>query len=216
MPTTIIKLDVSKVTSDIKKLIKMIVKQHDNVKIALRTADNNKAIKVMDNHSKIQAKYDEIQEDLEFLVTKAPVDKYLRRTLSALSIITELLRIAAYAKHIAKFVIKNPKMAQTSIKRIDKVHHAFRTMLLQVDKIITSESVDKAIALSEEDEIINELVNKIRKALITSIAGKKDEKAIKERLFVFNVINALERASDHIVNICESVIYTTTGNHRNL
>ena len=216
MSTTIIKLDVNKITNNIKKLIKMIIKQHDDIKIALRANNNDGAIKVIDNHAKIQAKYDEIEEDLEFLVTKAPVDKYLRRTLSGLSIITGLLRIAAYAKHIAKFIIKNPKMAKTSIMRIDKVHHAFRSMLLKVDKVISSESVDKALDLAQEDEQVNDLVTKIRKSLITSLAGKKDEKAIRERLFVFNVINALERAADHIVNICEDVIYTATGNHRNL
>lgn len=216
MATTIIKLDVKKMTSDIKKLIKMIVKQHDDIKIALRANNNDGAVKVIDNHSKVQAKYDEIQEDLEFLVTKAPVDKYLRRTLSGLSIITELLRIAVYAKHIAKFIIKNPKMAKTSITRIDKVHHAFRSMLVKVDKLISYESVDKALELAKEDEVVNELVDKTRKTLITSLAGKKNEKEIKERVFVFNVINALERAADHIVNICEAVIYTSTGNHRNL
>lgn len=213
MPTTLIRIETKKISKMLIKMVDMVIANHKLAAETIHNVDREKALKVLENDRKIDAKYYEIEAELEFMITKAPVAKEMRRTLAFLHITRELERVADYAKHIAKFVIKSDKVDSSTIKRIEKVHKEFMKMLAKVSTLIESESNDKALELATMDKNVDTLVQEIRRTLISSIIGKKDEKAIAQRLFTANVINSLERAADHIVIICELVTYIATGSH---
>ena len=214
MQTNLIRTETKELTNKLLKLTKMVIKNHDSAKKVLRNADKEKAVDVIDFDLKIDNLYIDIESDIEFLIVKAPVDKDLRRTMASVHIARELARTADYAKHISKFVIKSHKLSESSIKRIDKVHKLFRRMLVGVEPLIKDESTEKANKIVNLYDNIDNVVKDITHSLISSISSKKDENKVEERIFVLNVINALERGADHIVNICEMVLYINTGAHR--
>lgn len=213
MPTSLIKIETKKVTSELIKMLKMVQANHHQAQLAVKSFDRDKALMVLEDDKKIDAKMYEIVADLEFMVTKAPVAKEMRRTLASLRIVGELERIGDYAKNIAKFIIKSESVDKSTITRISKVHSEFQKMLIKVEDIITSESIDSAIKLASMDQKVNGLVQDLRKEIIASITSKKSISLIEQRVFSLNVINALERAADHIVIICELITYIATGNH---
>lgn len=211
---TLIRAETKKLGLKLRKLTKMVIKNHDKAKLVIRNNDKKLAVEVIEFDYKIDTMYMEIESDIEFLIVKAPVDKDLRRTLANIHIARELARTADYAKHIAKFVIKGEKIANSSIDRIDRVHKLFRRMLTGVESVMSTESVAKANKIAELGDQIEEMVKDTIVSIISSISIKKDPEKIKERVFVLNVLNALLRGSDHLINICEMILYINTGSHR--
>ena len=52
--------------------------------------------------------------------------------------------------------------------------------------------------------------------IINSIAKKGKISLIDERVYVIKILNSLEIAADHIVDICEIILYIATGVVTNL
>lgn len=213
MATSIIRNETRRITSLLVQMTEMVILNHKLAAKAIHDVDKEMGLEVLDNDRKIDAKFYEIQSELEFIITKAPVAIEMRRTLASLYIVKDLERIGDYAKHIAKFVIKSETIDSSSIKRIEKVHKEFMKMLVDVKSLLQSESNDQAIKLADKDKTVNEIVQCIRKEIVSSIAIKPSKKEIEQRLFMGNVINALERAADHVVIICELITYIATGGH---
>ena len=213
MSEDIIRKETKNLLQIVKEMVQMTVNQHDKAKKAIANSDKKLALKIIEKDKTIDLKNSEIDSEVAFLITKKPLAIDLRRTLAYYSIAREIERVADYAKHISKFVLEEKEIASSSKTKIRNAHKPFRNMLAKVNETIASENVNKAIELASMDEIVDKVQSKLRKSIISSVTLKNSESAVKQRIFVLSVINALERASDHIVNICEYVAYIKTGSY---
>jgi phosphate transport system protein len=147
---------------------------------------------------------------LGLIARQQPMAKDLRTIAAVLEIAAELERIADYAKGIAKITVQLgseplikplvdiPRMAALVS---DMLH---RALLCFVDR-----DVETARSIPAEDQQIDDLYDQIYRELMTYVLS--DPKNIDRVSHLMWVAHNLERTADRVVNICERVIFTVTG-----
>lgn len=149
-------------------------------------------------------------ESLSLLARQQPMATDLRTIAAILEISGELERIADYSKGIAKIVlvlgstplvkplVDIPRMATLAS---DMLH---RALLCFVDK-----NLEAAYSIPQEDEQVDDLYDQVYRELMTYVLA--DPRNIDGASHLMWVAHNLERAADRVVNICERVIFTVTG-----
>jgi len=147
---------------------------------------------------------------ISLIATQQPMAKDLRILAAVLEIVTELERIADYAKGIAKInlmmgaeplvkpLVDIPRMAE---KAQDMLHRALDAFVRQ-DAVL-------ARAIPLEDDEVDCLYNQVHRELLTYIIA--DPRVIQQANYLLWVAHNLERAADRVSNICERVVFTVTG-----
>ncbi len=161
--------------------------------------------------SEINRRRYQIESDTLVLIARQqPMAKDLRTLAAILEIAAELERIADYSKGIAKIVIQLgskpllkplidiPRMAALAS---DMLH---RALLSFVDR-----DIQAAYSIPGEDQQIDDLYNQIYRELMTYVLA--DPRNIDDASHLMWVAHNLERSADRVVNICERVIFTVTG-----
>ncbi|MDA8305456.1 MAG: phosphate signaling complex protein PhoU [Deltaproteobacteria bacterium] len=161
--------------------------------------------------SEINRRRYQIESDTLVLIARQqPMAKDLRTLAAILEIAAELERIADYSKGIAKIVIQLgskpllkplidiPRMAALAS---DMLH---RALLSFVDR-----DTRAAYSIPGEDQQIDDLYNQIYRELMTYVLA--DPRNIDDASHLMWVAHNLERSADRVVNICERVIFTVTG-----
>lgn len=216
MNTSIIRIETRRIQNKLVDMTKLVIDQHANIAKALKKNDRHQALEILGDDRIINAKFDEITAELEFLITKTPLDKDLRRTMAYIMIAQDLERIGDYVKYIATLVVQSPELDHPITNRILTIHTPFMKMLKKLILVIDEEKYEEALKLAESDRPLDKLTNKLRTDIISSIASKKSEEEIASRVFAINVIAGIERAADHITHICELIAYIKTGKHVDL
>lgn len=147
---------------------------------------------------------------LSLIAMQQPMAGDLRLIAAILEISTELERIGDYAKGISRIsiyighqpLIKSfPQIPQMCDKVVDILGRALDAFV--------NEDVEAARAIPLEDDEIDELYNGVNRELVAMITEKSD--VMEHANYISWVAHNLERAGDRVTNICERVIYTTTG-----
>ncbi len=214
--TTTIRKETKKIALLLEKMLELVIKNHQLASETIINNDKKMAIQILEKDKIIDLEFFSIQSELEFMITKAPVDKNLRRVLAFLHIIINIEKIGDFAKKIAKFVIKNEEISDSSIQRVTKSQNKFILLLKQVPKMIVYEDLELSKKIWNTTPEIYKIIDEIRKEVVSSISAKSNKKAVEERVFILNIINSFDRATSHIGNICELVQYIETGQHLNL
>ncbi|MGA2225761.1 MAG: phosphate signaling complex protein PhoU [Syntrophobacteraceae bacterium] len=177
----------------------------------LKTRQIEAARRLIAADSEINRRRYSIESDTLVLIARQqPMAKDLRTLAAILEIAGELERIADYSKGIAKITVQLgsqplvkplvdiPRMATLAT---DMLH---RALLSLVDR-------DDATARSipAEDRQINDLYDQIYRELMTYVLS--DPRNIEGVSHLIWVAHNLERTADRVVNICERVIFTVTG-----
>ena len=147
---------------------------------------------------------------LTLIATQQPMAGDMRLLAAILEIVTELERIGDYAKGIARInlligeqplvkpLIDLPVMAQKARYMLHRSLEAFA----QRDAVL-------ARAIPKQDDEIDGLYNQIYRELISYIM--EDPRTIEGANYLLWVAHNLERTADRVINICERVVYTVTG-----
>jgi len=156
------------------------------------------------------ARFDIEHETLVVIARQQPMAVDLRTLAAVLEIATELERIGDYAKGIGKITIMMgtepfvkplidiPRMAE---KARDLLHRALQAFF--------ERDVDLARSIPREDDEMDALYNQVYQDLTTYIIA--DPSLVNRASYLIWVAHNLERAADRVVNICERVIFTVTG-----
>jgi phosphate transport system protein len=149
-------------------------------------------------------------ETLVVIATQQPMAVDLRTLAAFLEIATELERIGDYAKGIAKITIKmGTEPFIKPLIDIPRMAEKARSMLHRALQAFVARDVEFARAIPTEDDEMDALYDQIYRELTTYILG--DPKLIDRASYLIWVAHNLERAADRVVNICERVIFTVTG-----
>jgi phosphate transport system protein len=149
-------------------------------------------------------------DTMTLIATQQPVARDMRTLAAVMEITTELERIGDYAKGIAKInlligeepllkpLVDLPRMAE---KARDMLHRALEAFIRQ--------DVALARAIPPEDDEMDALYNQINRELLTYVMS--DPSNIDRANYLLWAAHNLERAADRVINLCERVVFTVTG-----
>ncbi|MDO5381442.1 MAG: phosphate signaling complex protein PhoU [Eubacteriales bacterium] len=149
---------------------------------------------------------------LKLLLQQQPVARDLRLISSALKMITDMERIGDHATDISEITIALAD--QPYIKKLEHIQQmAKETMVMLVESIeaFVNKDLNKARAVIEHDDVVDDLFNTVKKELIGMIHENVDSGEQAADLLM--VAKYFERIGDHATNISEWVIFSITGEH---
>lgn len=147
---------------------------------------------------------------LALIATQQPMAGDMRTLAAVLEIVTELERMGDYAKGIAKICILIGE--QPFIKPlvdIPKMAEKTRAMLQSALDAFVRRDAELARQIPAQDDEVDDLYNQVYRELLTLIMSNPHN--IDQATHLLWVAHNLERAADRVTNICERVIFTVTG-----
>jgi phosphate transport system protein len=147
---------------------------------------------------------------LTLIATQQPVASDIRVIAAVLEITTELERMGDYAKGIAKInlLIGDEPLVKPLID-LPRMARKARSMLHQALDAFSRQDVDLARRIPAQDEEVDALYNQINRELMTYVLA--DPRKIDQANYLLWVAHNLERTADRVINLCERVIFTATG-----
>ena len=147
---------------------------------------------------------------IRLLLHQAPVAHDLREVSSALKMITDLERIGDQAIDIAEVsqYIKSRNNV-INVTHIDEMaSQASKMVTLAIDAFVKKD-VDLAKKVSQSDDVIDELFDKVKEETVEII--QRDKALGEQAIDLMMIAKYLEIIGDHAVNIAEWVAFSITG-----
>jgi phosphate transport system protein len=183
---------------------------------ALVERDIERAQKIMDSDDEI----DDLQLDIEeqcvtLIATQQPLAGDLRVIFAAIKMSTDLERIADYGVGIAKMALrlKDEEYIKPLID-LPRMTDIACEMLLSSVRAFASSDSELAIETAKRDKTLDSLFKQIYRELLTYVM--ESPRHINQMMAFVLIARYLERVGDHIKNICESIVYNTTGERLDL
>ena len=181
---------------------------------ALKEGNMEQAEKVRIADEEIdQAETDIERLCLRLLLQQQPVARDLRQISAALKMITDMERIGDQASDIAEIIITEDKSEAQDIPMIIKMSEAASKMVRDSVNAYVEKDLDLARKVMENDDVVDEIFEKVKKTLINFIAENKGLQGV-EAIDLIMVAKYLERIADHATNIAEWVEFSITGIHK--
>ncbi|BEP28353.1 phosphate signaling complex protein PhoU [Helicovermis profundi] len=145
---------------------------------------------------------------LNLIALQQPLAGDLREISGALKIITDLERIGDYGVNIAKVALEfgDEKFIKELID-LPEMNRIVKTMIKGCIDAYVNKDSDKARDIALLDDKVDDLYEKIYSELL-DITNKDNKSQIIRFLFIGR---HLERIADHVINICQRVIYMVDG-----
>lgn len=147
---------------------------------------------------------------LTLIATQQPMARDMRFLAAVLDLASELERIGDYAKGIGRITIflgKEP--AVKPLVHLPQMCTIVVEMLRDALDAFINQDITAARQIPLRDDQVDELYNTINAELMQLVIANP---LIMDRVNYYSwAAHNLERAADRVVNICERIIYTVTG-----
>ncbi|WP_070001047.1 phosphate signaling complex protein PhoU [Cellulosilyticum sp. I15G10I2] len=183
---------------------------------AIINNDNDLARSIIEQDDVIDAMQLEIEKECALLIAhQQPVAGDLRFVISVVKIVTDLERIADQCCDICKYNIRlndGTWSREINYKRhIEKMAFGAKAMLQEVLNAFISKDIEVVKETYKEDDKIDSIFIKIWEEITEEMIANKD--FIQNGVHYIMIIKYLERIGDHITNIAEWIIYSSTGEY---
>jgi phosphate transport system protein len=149
-------------------------------------------------------------EVLTTIALHQPLARDLRTLAAILEIVTELERIGDYAKGIANITIRlGDEPLLKPLIDIPLMAEKARIMLRRALDAFVQQDVEAAREIPKADDEVDGLYNQVYRELLTYIFA--DPTSIEQANLLLWVAHNLERAADRVLNLCERIVFTVTG-----
>ena len=204
---------LSQMEQTLVKMGNRVVSMHECVCEVLAEPNKERELEIIQADDRINHMEEEINDlAIESLALLAPVASDLRKVIGTIKIATELERIGDYAKNIAKFLIKQDHLSDMVADYAISMEKDLITMLERAMQCMVDQDEEAAFAIPESDSVINQQMKDIRAKLLAD-DGESRENALKELFEISAMLRNIERAGDHVKNICEHILYMMKGQH---
>lgn len=151
---------------------------------------------------------------LSLIIRQQPVAGDLRKISSTLKMTTDLERIGDHAvdiaeislmmqgEHLEEMARHIPQMAQASVEMVHESIDAFVRGDLRLAQTVI-----------DSDDVVDQLFCKVKEDLKNTLRHGNEES--DNAIDLLMIAKYLERIADHAVNICEWVLFSETGMHKN-
>jgi len=183
---------------------------------ALKRRDHAAARRIIDNDQRINEKRYAIEgECLTLIATQQPMARDLRFLASVFEINTELERIGDYAKGIARINLllgeESLLLALTDLQQmtdlgLDMLHRALGAFV--------NRDAAAARAIPPEDDLVDSLYNRFYAGLVQKMIANPS--SIGQANHLMWAAHNLERMADRVTNICERIVFSVTGEMKEL
>jgi len=184
---------------------------------ALQDRDFVVARRVYEADQRINEKRYAIEHECIILIaTQQPMARDVRLLAAVLEIITELERIGDYAKGICKIniLMNEEPVHQPTLLSLQQMADIGTDMLRRsLDAFITLD-VQVARALPKEDNAVDALYNNLYRTQLAQMMA--DPSSIDRGNHLLWAAHNLERLADRVINICERIVYVSTGEMKEL
>lgn len=151
------------------------------------------------------------KEALKLMALQQPVASDFRKIISILKASSDIERLGDYATHIARAAINLSDREHNSAieEQIEKMMMIIREMLERVLDAYAYTNEQLAYEVANEDIRVDMIYVQQQQAIMTALAMAGTN--VKVYGDYLSVIRFLERAGDHIVNLAEWIIYSSSG-----
>jgi len=167
---------------------------------------------VVDRDARLDAMHRDIERKaIRLIALRQPVASDLRRTLAAMKLAVDLERTGDLAKNIAKrgLILAEGEPMQPLTRSIERMGKLVSMRLRDVLDAYAAAEVDRAIAVWNTDDEVDEHYNSLFRELLTYMMG--DPRTITAGTHLLFMAKNLERIGDHATNIAETIYYEITG-----
>ncbi len=187
----------------------------ESIKI-LKARDMEGSERLIAYDDRVNEKRFAIENDtLTLIALQQPMASDMRTLAAVLEIVTELERIGDYAKGICKInLLIGPGPLVKPLVDIPRMADQVTSMLHRSLDAFVQRDVEMARAIPKEDDIVDDLYNQIYRELLTLIMA--DPGKMDQATYLLWVAHNLERAGDRVVNICERIVFTVTGDMKEM
>lgn len=202
--------ELNEMEKNIVKMGNKVILMHTAIMDVLKHPDKEKELEIIQSDDRINHLEEEINDQaITSLALLSPVASDLRKVIAAIKIASELERIGDYAKNIAIFMIKHEELDENIREYAYSMEKEFIAMLENAITCYMNADVDAAFEIPDQDKQINSLLKETKHNVT-----KQQKEALLEHVFeISSMLRNIERAGDHVKNICEHVIYMVKGQH---
>ena len=171
---------------------------------------------VLRQESEVNRMHRDIDDScLRLLATEQPVATDLRQIVGTLNVIGQLERIGDLAVHVASVAQRlAPEQFSRGVSAIMQMADEACAMIRDSLQAFVTQNEAAAEQVSARDRKVDEIyANIFRDSLSFMMENTRNVAQASSLLFV---AKQLERSGDHSTNICEAVIFVTTGKHVDL
>lgn len=180
---------------------------------AITESDKALAKKIAPIDSEIDRMEREIESMcLKLLLQQQPVAGDLRQISAALKMITDMERIGDQAEDIAEIICSIDVYPAGNSRLLQEMADATIKMVTESVDAFVKNDIIIAKKVIEDDDIVDSYFDQIKQKLIASIAEDPDNGEFAIDILI--IAKYFERIGDHAVNIAEWVIFSVTGEHK--
>ena len=178
---------------------------------ALVDRDVQAARRIIESDDVIDALRDDIEENcITLIATQQPLAKDLRVIFAAIKMGTDLERIADYGVGIAETALKfEGERYIKPLIDLPRMTDIACEMLLDSVRAYADGDDKLAIKAARRDCELDDLFRQIYRELLTYVM--ESPRHLNQMMSFVLIARYLERVGDHIVNICEMIVYYATG-----
>lgn len=171
--------------------------------------------KIITGDGKVNDLEKKIESKCIWLIAKEqPIASDLRSITTALKIITDMERIGDHAVDIAELAIEIPeKSTFAGYETLTVMADAAIQMVSNALEAYVKSDMELASRADADDDVIDEYFESMKKE-ITKMLMTENAVDVDSALDAMLIAKYIERIADHAVNICEWVLFSKTGEHR--
>lgn len=168
--------------------------------------DADSARTIMEGDSEIDREQKKIESlCFNLLMQQQPVARDLRTISAAMKMVTDMERIGDHAADISEMTIlmSSDKPYRVNIEHVKSMASETMLMLIRAIEAYVEKNNDKAHVVMKQDDVVDELFDKVKAELIDFIREHPEDGEQAEDLLM--VAKYFERIGDHATNIAEWV-----------
>ena len=209
---------VKNINRQLLTMANLVEKQIYESMISLKNNDKELADNIIKGDDKVDKMQKVIEEQcIKFIAAEQPLATDLRKVMAASKIVTDLERMADHAVDICKITKKidgNINSFRQSSETLWKMEKKAREMIGLAINAHIDDDDEMAYKICKKDDEIDSFYKSLFATFISDI--KLDESLTEKGIRLLFVIKYLERIGDHVTNICESTIYSKSGQYVDL
>jgi phosphate transport system protein len=199
------------VQNELLRMGQQVASAIDRAVQAWRERDRSLAEQVVAGDAELNRMRYEVEEScLALIATQQPAAGDLRAILAMDSLAVELERMGDHAEGIAKIVLRmGDEPPIQPLTEIPAMAALCRTMLTESLQTFVARDPKAAHRVGEQDDEIDRLYRDLFDRVVAAMV--KDPAIVERGTYLLWIAHNLERIGDRITNICERVIFMTTG-----
>lgn len=209
-------LDINNLKKSLINLLVTVKAEHESALSAMETHDYETSQKIIKSDKEIRYLAESLTRTAIWNIAKQnPFAKDLRTIVGYMNIIRDLERISNYAKNISKFNVKYKPPTKITSQLIGLMQKTFKMMDLIIQSL-EEKDINKAYVAAKCDLDIDTGFRSAMKNIIDMLKQNKDEDQFSQYTSAMQQLKYIERLGDHLVNICETIVYINDGKFHDL